>query len=283
MISALIKKAGFLVFCCLVVLNPAARSFAEDVPNKDYVIGAEDVLDIQVWGNDDLHRSVEVSREGAFTFPLIGKVKAAGLSVFELEKHMRERLADGYLIDPHVTVTVSTYKSQKVFVLGEVKKPGSYVIKGRTDILKIISEAEGLTEEAGRTVTVTRQKPSQKDGSPKTSGQGKDDTATVVDLDQMQAGSPDDNYYVFNGDSVFVSKAPRIYVTGEVIKPGAFKWEKGLTVHQAVSLAGGPTSKGAVERSRIVRTVNGHEKEIKPGLNDLVMPDDIVKVPQSYF
>jgi polysaccharide export outer membrane protein len=120
-------------------------SSAESLPNKDYIIGPEDVLDIQVWGNDDMHRVVEVSKEGAFTFPLIDKVQAAGLSVFEIENVLKKRLAEGYFVSPQVTITVSKYKSQKVILLGEVKKPGSYIIKGNTHILELISEAEGLT------------------------------------------------------------------------------------------------------------------------------------------
>jgi protein involved in polysaccharide export with SLBB domain len=174
----------FLGFLILSALNPAAGS----PPETGYVIGVGEILEIQVWDNEDLHRKVEVSQDGAFTFPLIGQVHAAGLSVFELEILLKKKLADGYLIAPQVTVTVAEYESQKIFIYGEVKKPGSYVIK-----------------------------------------------------------------------------------------------QTGMTVRQAISLAGGPSQRGALQRTKIIRVSNGTEKEIKPGMSDQVMPGDIIKVPESYF
>ena len=271
-----------MIVLCLFIAVTNAFADSPEGPSKDYVIGPEDVLDIQIWGNDDLRRSVEVSREGSFTFPLIGKVQAAGRSVFSLEHDLIKKLSKGYLVHPQVTVTVTTYKSQKVFVLGEVKKPGCYTIKGKTHILKIIAEAEGLTDSADRVVLISR--PSR---TMKEIGNGsaaiKETLTLTIDLDKLQEGSGDEVNYVFSGDSVTVNKAPPVYITGEVNKPGSIKWEKWITVYQAISFAGGPTSKGAVQRTRIIRTDQGREREIKPNLNDPVMPYDIIKVPQSYF
>jgi len=118
--------------------SDTGKDISNDSSGKDYIIGPEDVLDIQVWGNDDLKRTVEVSQEGAFTFPLVDKVYAKGLTVFELEQQLKKRLADGYLKDPQVTISVSKYNHRKVIILGEIKKPGSYVIKGRTHVLALI-------------------------------------------------------------------------------------------------------------------------------------------------
>jgi polysaccharide export outer membrane protein len=256
---------------------------AESLPNKDYIIGPEDVLDIQVWGNDDMHRVVEVSKEGAFTFPLIDKVQAAGLSVFEIENVLKKRLAEGYFVSPQVTITVSKYKSQKVILLGEVKKPGSYIIKGKTHILELISEAEGLTDAAGRTVVIIRPDSSKQNSASSSTVENSENKTITIDLDQITDKNADARFFVANGDSIHVGKARRIFVTGEVNKPGEFKWEKGLTVHQAISRAGGPTKRGSAGRTRIIRTESGQEKEFKPDLSDLVMPDDIIKVPESYF
>ena len=281
--STICKKISLIFFCLIGILILSLPCFSdESLPNKEYVIGAEDILDIQVWGNDDLHRTVEVSQEGAFTFPLINKVYAAGLSVFELEKLLLERLGDGYLVSPQVTVTVTKYKSQKVIILGEVKKPGSYVIKGKTHILEIISAAEGFTEMAGR-ITIVRSNATQKNGISVSKGEERASKSIEVDLDQIKDGNSDDRFYVVNGDSINVSKATRIFVIGEVNKPGEFKWEKGLTVNQAISLAGGPTKRGSPNRAKIMRTENGQEKEFRPSLSDMIMPYDIIKVPESYF
>lgn len=259
------------------------KKILADPTGKDYIIGPEDVLDIQVWGNDDLKRTVEVSREGAFTFPLIDKVHVAGLTVFELEQHLKKKLGEGFLREPQITVTVSKYKSQKVVVFGEVKKPGSYVIKGKTYILEILSSAEGLTDRAGSIVTIVRPQVSLNKNSGIASGEAKESKIIEVNLNSIAEGASDESFFVINGDSVYVDKAAPIFVTGEVNKPGEYKWEKGLTIHQAVSLAGGPTKRGALNRVKIVRAENGKEKTFKPSLSDMVKPYDIINVPESYF
>lgn len=264
--------------------SDTSKDISNDSSGKEYIIGPEDVLDIQVWGNDDLKRTVEVSQEGAFTFPLIDKVYAKGLTVFELEQLLKERLADGYLKEPQVNVTVSKYKNKKVVLLGEVRKPGTYVIKGRTHILELISEAEGLTDRAGSIITIVRPQLSPRNYNSSPLSENVQGSKTVeVDLDNMATGASDDSFFVQEGDSIYVSKAPPIFVTGEVNKPGEFKWEKHLTGHHAISLAGGPTRKGALNRVKIYRTENGKEKTFKADLDEMIMPYDIIQVPESYF
>lgn len=274
----------FLISSLLLLSVLSLSSLAGEVPSgKEYIIGAEDVLEIQVWGHDDLHRTVEVSQEGSFTFPLIGKIDAVGLSVFELENLLMERLADGYLVKPCVTVGLEKYGSKKVFILGEVEKPGPYLLKGRIDLLALISEAGGLTEDAGQKVTVTRSGLPENMNGPGPSEKAEENQVIILDLDQLNAGDSNERYFVAPGDSVHVSRASRFFVTGEVKNPGEFKWEKGLTVRQAIAMAGGPTIKGAPNRTQIQRNDNGSELEFRPKMCDPVMPDDIVKVPLSYF
>ena len=278
------KKISLTFFCLLGILSFVTLCPAYGSPpdsEKEYIIGPEDVIDIQVWGNDDMHRIVEVSREGAFTFPFIDKVNAAGLSVAELEKLIRQKLSEGFFTNPQVTVTISKYKSQKVVVLGEVFKPGGYIIKGRTHILEIISEAGGLTEKAGKIVTIMR------NGSPQAVSPVNQapqvHTPLTLDLDQLTNGDTDAIVFVEDGDSIYIAKASRVFITGEVTRPGEYKWDKGLTVNQAISLAGGPTKRGAAGRTKITRIENGAELQFKPKLSDKVIPDDIIEVPQSYF
>lgn len=280
-----LKRIAIALCCLLGVLFPvipcfSGNSLLERSGERAYVIGPEDVLDIQVWGHDDMRRVVEVSREGSFTFPFIDKVDAAGLSVAELEKVITQKLSDGYFTNPQVTITVSKYKSQKVVVLGEVSRPGGYIIKGRTHILEIISDAGGLTEKAGTIITITR---TGNPGSAVTNQPNGTDTVLTVDLDQLVNGDSESNSFVQNGDSISVPRAHRIFVIGEVNKPGEFKWDKGLTVNQAISLAGGATKRGAPGRTVITRTEQGAEVRINPKLSDQVSPDDIIEVPQSYF
>lgn len=256
---------------------------AQSQPDKGYIIGAGDVLEIQVWDNKDLHRKVEVSQEGEFTYPLIGKVHASGLSAFGLETLIRDRLADGYLVNPHVTVSVAEYKSQRVFLFGEVKKPGTYFVKHKTRLQELISDGGGFTDRTGRTIKIVRPNRSRKSKGPLSPEAAEANEIITVDLAKLTGGGTGNRFFVRNGDSVYVSEAPRVFVTGKVEEPGDFRWEEGLTVRQAIILAGGPSQWGSTKRASIVRMENGLEKELKPDLNAPVKPFDIVKVPAKGF
>lgn len=248
--------------------------YAENLLDKKYILGPEDVLEIQVWDNDDLNRTIEISQGGDFTFPLIGRVHASGLSVYELENLIEKKLGNGYLIAPQITIAVTECRSQKVFVLGEVNRPGTYSLKGDIHVLELISQAGGFTDKAGRIITIVR---------PKPLSQGKENEVITLHLDKFHADDRLDAFFVITGDSIYVNPVPRIFVTGAVIKPGAFQWERGLTVRRAISLAGGPTEKASPRRVIIVRVKSGVEKEFRSSMDELVMPDDIIKVPGRYF
>lgn len=271
--------SGLLVFFCVGLASLSAK----DLSYKEYIVGPEDILDIQVWDNDDLSRTIEVSQQGDFTFPLIGRVHVGGLSVSEIETLMKKSLGDGYLVSPNVNVSVKEYKSQKVSILGEVKNPGSYALKRKTDILEVISQAGGFTDKAGQIITIVRPKSIQHRVNPASSGQDSKNEIIKLDLSDFRASSAYDNFPVMNGDSIYVNLAPRIFVTGEVKRAGEITWEEGLTVRQAISLAGGHTDKASPRRVIIIRMEAGKEKELKPRMDDLVVPGDIIKIPGRYF
>jgi polysaccharide biosynthesis/export protein len=268
---------GFLILSSLDV-------YAEDISGREYIIGPGDVLEIRVWDNDDLQRTIEVSQQGAFTFPLIGKINADGLSVFELENLIKKSLDNGYLVASQVNVSVIEYKSQKVFVLGEVQNPGSYALKRKIHLLELISEAGGFTDKAGRTITIIRHKSHKQSGELAALTVDTNGENITLDLSAFKADSSYDNFFVETGDSIYVNPAPRVFVSGQVKEPGEFAWEKGLTVRQAISLAGGATQMAAPKRTRIIRIKNnGKEEELSVHMDDLLKPDDIINVPERYF
>jgi len=271
----------FFVNCLFIMVF---ESGAQESTSKEYSIGPGDVISIQVWDHNDLNRKVEVSQEGDFTFPLIGKIHATGLSVFDLEKTVTDKLASGYLISPQVTVTIAEFRNQEVFLFGAVKKPGSYVVKGKTHILKLTTDAGGFVDESGMSATIIRPKSSEVTNKPVTIEDAKEDHQIItIDLNQVTVSSTGDKFYIWPGDSVYINKMARLFVTGEVKKPGLYTWEKNLTVREAISLAGGPTPRGAQERASIIRIEDGVEKEITPEMGDVVLADDIINVPKSYF
>jgi polysaccharide biosynthesis/export protein len=271
----------FLLFIVSMLFPFSAKC---DQLDKDYIIGPGDVLEIRVWDHDDLFRRVEVSQEGAITYPFIGRIMAANHSVFELETLLQKKLADGYLVAPQVNVTVAEYINQKIFLFGEVNKPGSYTLRKKIHLLELISEAGGFTENRGTKCIIVRPRSAKAKQGPTSPEQVSKNETIEVNLDDLIAGRLNLNQaYVKPGDSVYVKEAENVYVIGQVDKPGKYKWVKGLTVLQTISLAGGGTPRAAMNRVSIIRRQNGAEKEYRPELGEGVQPNDIIKVPESYF
>ncbi|WAC06800.1 MAG: polysaccharide export protein [Thermodesulfobacteriota bacterium] len=253
---------------------------------KEYEIGPEDVLEIQVWDHDDLTREIYVSREGVFSYPLIGTVRAGGLSIEQLEQEITNRLSGKYIIDPQVSVTVKGYKSKRVFVLGEVggseKGPGTYPLTGKTTLIEVLTLAGGLSKDAGSEVIVIRPKNIKE--NPVTLEQaGKEDRVIRINLRKLLEGDNSQNIYLEPNDTVFVSKAAYFFVYGEVKTPGRYNLEKGTTVLKAITTAGGATEKAAVNRTKVVREKEGRKTEINITMTDPIEPEDIVMVPESFF
>jgi polysaccharide export outer membrane protein len=268
----------------LVVFVVAALLPREGIPDKGYTIGPNDVLVIRVWGNEDLTREVVVSPEGFFQFPLIGEVKATGRTVDELGRIVAERLADGYLIDPHVEVMVREYKSQKVYILGEVLRPGTYPLDSRASIIEIISEAGGLGADAGDFAEIVRARNDWKKDKPLKPDQAGVDRVIRVDLRQILAGKAGrQRPEIRSGDTIFVPKAEVFYIFGQVSQPGKYRWERELTVLKAVIIAGGFTDIASKRRIKIRREIDDTERKIRAKLDTPVKPDDTVIVPESFF
>jgi polysaccharide biosynthesis/export protein len=115
----------------------------------DYRVGTEDVLDISVWNNTAISRTVPVRPDGKISLPLLNDVQAAGLTPMQLRANLMKKLAD-YMPSPEVSVIVREVHSFKVSVIGEVKKPGRHELKSRATVLDVLALAEGLGEFAAR-------------------------------------------------------------------------------------------------------------------------------------
>ena len=123
----------------LLAPRPSAQSAG------DYVIGPQDVLTIAVFDQTDLGGKFAVELDGSFTFPLIGRVKAGGLTIRDFEAQLKARLADGFFRNPQVTVAIEQYRSQRVFVTGEVRNPGSYALTGDMTLIEALARAGSTT------------------------------------------------------------------------------------------------------------------------------------------
>jgi polysaccharide export outer membrane protein len=248
----------------------------------DYTVGPQDVLTITVYDQPDLSGKFKVEADGSFTYPLVGRVKASGLTLHTIEGDLMKRLSDGYIRNPQVTVGVETYQSQRIFIMGEVRAPGAYVLHGDMTIIEALSGAGSTTPAAADEITIVRPPPGKRAG-PVMPEQADDATVLRVNIRQMQEGDLSKNVTLKDGDTIIVPKAQGVYVFGQVKAPGAYAMDKGTTVLQALSLAGGVTDRGSTNRVKIVRTVDGKKKEIKARLTDLVEPGDTLIVAERFF
>jgi polysaccharide export outer membrane protein len=258
-----------------------ALLIAEQSQPTNYVVGPQDVLTITSFDQQDLSGTYPVDADGTFTFPLVGRVKAGGLTLRELEAELKRLLKDGFFKDPQLAVAVETYKSQKVHIVGEVRNPGSYPLTGDMNLIEAIARAGSTLPTASGEALIVRSK--NKTSAGPVMPNAEDTDITSVDLKELQSGALSKNVSLRDGDTIFVPRAESVYVFGQVKNPGAYPIQRNTTVLQALSLAGGITERGATGRIKIVRVENGKTIEIKVKLTDLVRPGDTIMVPERFF
>jgi polysaccharide export outer membrane protein len=172
---------------------PAAEpATARVVESPDaFRIGPEDVLDVQVWKNEELSRVVPVRPDGMISLPLVNDIRASGLTAVELRQQITERLSE-FVPSPEVSVMVREVHSVKVAVLGAVRMPGHYEVKSASTVLDLIARAQGLTEFADRgRIVVLRQ-------------DGGETRRIPFNYRKVAEASDQDNFYVRPGDIIVV-------------------------------------------------------------------------------
>ena len=266
-----------------VVMLLLCASGASARQSTDYVLGPQDVVTVTVFDHPNLSGKFNIEADGTFTFPLIGRVKAAGLTPRALDEALRGKLSGNYLRDPQLSVTVEQYRSQKVFILGAVTNPGSFVLSGNTTLIEALSRAGSTTNEAMGEAVIVRARPGREVTGPLLPEQAKDAEVIRVDLRQLESGVISQNVVLQDGDTVVISRGEQIFLLGQVRTPGAYAIRKGTTLLQALALAGGVTERGAIGRTKVVRIVDGKKKELKLKPDDLVLAGDTIVVPERYF
>jgi len=251
----------------------------------NYVIGGQDVLSITVFGQSDLSGRFTVEMDGTFSFPLLGRVTAANLTIRQFEAELRKLLADGFLKNPQVSVTVEQYRSQRIFIVGEVRQPGTYPLTGGMTLIEALARAGSTLPSASGEVLIVRARDPKAVSGPTLPalGGGANPEVTTVDIRRLQSGELSKNPELTDGDTIFVPQAANVYVFGEVKSPGSYPIKVNTTVLQALSLAGGATQLAALNRIKIVRIVAGDKRELKAKLTDIVAPGDTIIVPERFF
>jgi polysaccharide export outer membrane protein len=243
------------------------------VQASELVLGGGDVVKITVFGNPDLATETRISDAGLLSMPLIGQVSVAGMSSAQAEKKIASALeSGGFVKNPQVNLLLSVLSSQQVSVLGQVNRAGRYPIDGRRTVLDLLALGGGVSVDGGDVVTVIR----------KRDGKTTKDNIDVIEL--MRSADLKGDFEVQGGDIVYVERAPRFYIYGEVQRAGALRLERQMTVLQALSAGGGLTPRGTERGIRIKRRdASGKIQILEAKQDDLVQVDDVIYVKESLF
>lgn len=261
-------KKYWIAFMTLLLSTWMCGALAADVQ-----LGAGDVLKISVYGHPDLSLETRISEAGGISFPLVGEVVVGGISSAAAEKKIAGLLERGSFVrNAQVNIIVTLMQSQQVSVLGQVNRPGRYPIDGRRSMTDILALAGGVNADAGDMVTLIRTQ------------NGKVNREVLDLIEMVRSADMKQNPDMLAGDVLYVERAPRFYIYGEVQRPGAYRLERNMTVLQALSVGGGLNQRGTERGVRLKRRdASGALQEIVAKHDETVRVDDVVYVQESLF
>jgi polysaccharide export outer membrane protein len=276
---------GIFVCLAMMFLGSAGRIMASDTPatTETLLIGPGDVLHVQVLDTPELEQHPRVTDAGAIPLTGVGSAQVAGLTPQEASAKVRQLLISSHFMNhPDVTVTIETFASQTVSVLGQVTNPGNYSIATPRSVMSVISLAGGLTNSADYTITIQHHGGTEK--PTKYTLSNDPDVAIAHDVKVMP------------GDTVIVPRAGIAYVLGDVGRPGGFVMQNNhsqLTIMQAVALAGGTLSSAVPSHAKLIRRLpDSGYKEVPVNFSAIqkgkapdfqLNPDDVIYIPYSYL
>ena len=272
-----------LLLSLAVLLAQTTAPAQRATPGAAYLVGPNDVLGVKVLGEPELSTQYTVDADGTITFPFLQRVPVAGKTVAEIEYALRKGLDPDWIKNAQVSVVITSYRSRAIYVIGEVRNPAKYTIEGQTTLLEVIAQAGSFTPNAAQNIIVTRYKEGLTGvvaGTPVAPGDPRGAEILRVNRDELSEGKLQANIILQDGDTIFVPAAEKFYVMGMVKTPGQYVLQPGMTVRQAISMAGGLTERGSDRRIKIIRKVNNKDVEIDAQLSDLVRPNDTVRIAQ---
>jgi len=262
------------IILAVAILSSSAAFAQSPAARDDYVLGAGDVVRIQVFQNQDLTVEARVSEGGMISYPLLGAIKVGGLSPTEVERLVSGRLKQGnFLQNPQVTVNVMQFRSQQVSVLGNVNKPGRYPLETTNMRLsEVLSMAGGVAPTGADEVVLVRERG------------GKAERIEIDLVDMFASGDLAKDPALVAGDVVYVNRAPVYFIYGQVQRPGMYTVERSMTLAQAIAKGGGLTLRGTDAGVRVNRKYGGKSVQVlQPKLEDPIKPDDLIFIRESVF
>jgi polysaccharide export outer membrane protein len=258
--------------------EPAAQAAA---PGDRYVIGPQDNLSINVVDEPDLSGKYRIDTDGTLTFPYVGRVPAAGLTLEDMQSRLTALLRAGYIKNPQVRIEVDQYKSRSVYVIGEVRAPGKVTMAGTTlTLLEALALAGSPTANASNEVIVVHP---LKRGAAATPGADAEGERITINRKDLELGRTGQDIVLLDGDIINVPVAQRFYISGFVRNPGYYVLDPGMTIDQAMALAGGLNDRGSDRRITVKRLVKGKLTEVSVKLEDKVEANDTINVPSRFF
>jgi beta-lactamase regulating signal transducer with metallopeptidase domain/protein involved in polysaccharide export with SLBB domain len=180
-----------------------------------------------------------------------------------------------------VRAQIANNQTRSIFVLGEIRKPGRYSIEGDVTLLEVIENAGSLTLAAGGDITVHRYSdPQAARSTPAAPGDARVSEVLRATIDELKAGRVTSTLQLQDGDTIFIVPAPRFYVVGHIRTPGSFVLTPNMTVGNAIAIAGGLTVRGSSDGIKILRRVDGAPVEVDAGMEDVIRPNDTIRVRQ---
>jgi polysaccharide export outer membrane protein len=257
----------------LLLLGALPAHAQQGQPAPAYQIVSGDILKIAVFKNADLSVDARVNEQGSISYPLVGSVQVAGLTLPAAERKIAQLLKDGgFVLNPQISILLTQGLGNLVSVIGEVNNPGRYSTETSGGRLSgMLAAAGGVSATGGDLAVVT----GTRGGKP---------FRREVDIVKMGMGSTADDVELYGGDTLFVGRAAMFYIYGQVQKPGQVRLERGMTVMQALASGGGVTGKGTsrgIVRHR--RDAGGKVKEESVSLDDDVRDQDVIYVKESLF
>src|SRR3954451_22945823 len=269
-----ISLIPFILAATLQVAAPTPTEQPPAAVSSSYMIGAPDQLLITVADEPELTGKFRVDNDGSFIFPYLGRVAAAGKTLAQLQASLSRDLANGYLKNPQVRVEIDQFKSQSVFVTGEVRAPGRITMVGTTmTLLDALGQAGSPTPTASAQIVITR----------RGSGAKAAIEEIRVNRREVETGRAAQDFYLRDGDVIFVPKADTFYISGMVRNPGSYVLDPGMTIEQAIALAGGLTDRGSDRGIVATRIVNGIGVDLGVSKLDKVQAGDTIKVRSRFF
>lgn len=263
-------KSGIMQFAALwrmlvaLLLLGSGAAMAQS-GDPGYVLGPDDTVQVIVYGQSEFNITTRVKSDGTIVMPLIGIVKASGLTNIGLAREVTNKLTNGgFLKDPIVNVEIGAYVSKTVNVAGKVTSPGVFALDRPYRALEVLLKAGWIRENGAAYVYLRRQ------GSPE----------IRLEAEGLVRGDADKDPVLRAGDTLYVPEADQFFLTGQVNRPGALPVLPGMTIRQAIALAGGVTATGSSNKVGLIR---GNAKEVDVDLTQTVQKNDVIVVKERLF